>query len=209
MDDFSSDNSSSGPRLYGVVDVLRPDRVAGWVIDRSNPRLAATIEVQREGKLVGTVTANRLRKDLERQSVGTGEYGFSFAFEPPLDKGMEFTVAIHAVSTDGTRLPLATAAKAAATVSPEQRALVSILSDISDLRCEIRDLHIEISSSSEHQQALSERIELVQLRLESKMRFADIPPRRDSRWSIGLITAAFVIATCSIITAIFSLVFAG
>ena len=79
------------PRLYGVVDVLRADRVAGWVIDRTDAARCATVELRREGRLIGTMTANRPRKDLERQAVGTGSYGFAFTFDPPLEEGMEFT----------------------------------------------------------------------------------------------------------------------
>ena len=29
-----------GPRLYGVVDVVKGNRIAGWVIDRRDPRAA-------------------------------------------------------------------------------------------------------------------------------------------------------------------------
>lgn len=32
------------PRLYGVIDVLRADRVAGWVIDRTDAARCATVE---------------------------------------------------------------------------------------------------------------------------------------------------------------------
>lgn len=70
-------SATKEPRLYGVVDILRSDRVAGWVIDRTDPALCATVELRREGRLVATATASRPRKDLERQAVGTGAYGFS------------------------------------------------------------------------------------------------------------------------------------
>lgn len=33
-----------GPRLYGVVDVVKGNRIAGWVIDRRDPRAAVEVE---------------------------------------------------------------------------------------------------------------------------------------------------------------------
>ena len=89
-------------RLYGVIDLLRSDRVGGWVIDRTDPRRTAMVDVLREGRVVGRVTADRPRKDLERQAVGTGNYGFSFTLDPPLEEGMEFTITVIARSHDGS-----------------------------------------------------------------------------------------------------------
>ena len=36
---------SKEPRLYGVIDLLRSDRVAGWVIDRTDPSRTAMVDV--------------------------------------------------------------------------------------------------------------------------------------------------------------------
>lgn len=72
-----------GPRLYGVMDVLRLDRVAGWAIDRTDAAAALEIEIRREGRPVATVRADRLRKDLERGGLGTGRYGFTCTLRAP------------------------------------------------------------------------------------------------------------------------------
>ena len=90
-----------GPRLHGVVDVIRPDRIAGWAIDRADSHAALEIDIRREGRVVATVRANRFRKDLERGSVGTGRYGFSCELTPPLEPGFEFTVTGMARTADG------------------------------------------------------------------------------------------------------------
>ena len=66
-----------GPRVYGVVDVVRPDRIAGWAIDRADSAAAVDVDIRREGRLVATVRADRPRRDLEKGGVGTGRYGFA------------------------------------------------------------------------------------------------------------------------------------
>ena len=76
------------------MDVIRPDRIAGWAIDRADSQAALEIDVRREGRLVATVRADRFRKDLERGSVGTGRYGFACELTPPLEPGFEFTVSV-------------------------------------------------------------------------------------------------------------------
>ena len=50
-----------GPRIYGVIDVLRADRVAGWAIDRSDAAAALDIDILRDGRVIRTVRADRHR----------------------------------------------------------------------------------------------------------------------------------------------------
>ena len=109
-----------GPRLYGVVDVVRPDRIAGWAIDRADSQAVLEIDVRREGRLVATVRADRFRKDLERGSVGTGRYGFACELAPPLEPGFEFTVSATARTADGVSCELKRVGPAAA-ADPERR----------------------------------------------------------------------------------------
>lgn len=174
------------PRLYGVVDVLRPDRIAGWVIDRTDAARCATVEVRREGRLVGTVAANRPRRDLERQAVGTGCYGFVFTFDPPLEEGMEFTAAVLARSHDGVEMPLQLAAGAAKSVSPEKKALGRILAELTELRAEMASLHQEQAAAEKGRAAFQERLELVQLRLESAVSGWDAPQVGTPKWLTGV-----------------------
>ena len=81
------------PLLYGVVDVLRADRVAGWVIDRTDPARNATVEIRREGMMFACDMASdeRVAKVVEKLL----EYGvisfwflshpYSFRLSPPLN----------------------------------------------------------------------------------------------------------------------------
>lgn len=64
IDTVTSPPMDSGSRLYGVVDVLRPDRAAGWAVDRSGASAAPDVEIRREGRRVATLRADRLPPDL-------------------------------------------------------------------------------------------------------------------------------------------------
>lgn len=193
------------PRLYGVIDVLRADRVAGWVIDRTDAARCATVELRREGRLVGTTTANRPRKDLERQAVGTGAYGFAFAFDPPLEEGMDFTVAVTAKSHDGVSLPLHPVGGAAKPVSPERKALGLILAELADLRDQIAGLRAEAASAEGDRARFQDRLELVQLRLESGISAVDAPAGRAPGWLAGVALSGAVIAVGSLAIGLVSL----
>ena len=197
--------ASREPRLYGVIDVLRPDRVAGWVIDRTDAARCANVEIRREGRVVGTVAANRPRKDLERQAVGTGSYGFAFPFDPPLEEGMEFTVTVTARSHDGAELPLQPAASAAKSVSPERKALGRILSDLADLRADLTRLRQEAASAEENRARFHERLELVQLRLERGIAAAEAPQGASPRWLTAVAVTGAVLAAGSLAVGLFSL----
>lgn len=192
--------TSRGPRLYGVIDVLRPDRVAGWVIDRTDAARCATVEIRREGRLIGTAAANRPRKDLERQELGTGSYGFAFAFEPPLEEGMEFTVAVNARSHDGVCVPLQPAAAAARSVSAEKRVLGRLLSATADLKADLEALRQAVSASEEGHAEQWQRLELVQLRLESAIAAFDTPPQGPPRWlsAVAILGAAIALVSLGV-----------
>lgn len=193
------------PRLHGVVDVLRADRVAGWVIDRTDAARCASVEIRREGRLAGTVTADRPRRDLERQAVGTGAYGFAFAFDPPLEEGMEFTVAVTARSHDGVELALPPAAGAAKSMSAEKRALGRILAELSALRQDIASLRHEATQADTARARFQERLEIVQLRLEAGMSTLGTTGGGSPGWLAGVAVAGAVIAVGSLAVGLLSL----
>lgn len=195
---------SKEPRLYGVIDVLRPDRVAGWVIDRTDPASSATIDVLLEGRVIGSVTANRPRKDLERQAVGTGCYGFAFALDPPLEEGMEFTVAVVARSHDGVELPLQPAGRAASAISAEKKALRRILAELTALRTDMERLRQELVAAEAGREATQERLELVQLRLERGISEVDGSTQGSPAWLAAVAVVGAVLAVGSLAVGLFS-----
>lgn len=172
----------AGPRLYGVVDVVRPDRVAGWAIDRRDAGAALEIEVRREGQAIATVKAARPRRDLEKAGVGTGRYGFSCELDPPLEPGFEFTIAVTARAADGTTEPLRR--PAARACDPDRRLAERIFEEVRRpaATAEVRDA--------------VERIEVAQARIEAALAALDAPgppaPARSLRLLVGVALALAV-----------------
>jgi hypothetical protein len=155
-----------GPRVYGVIDVLRADRVAGWAIDRGDSAAAVEIEVHREGRRVASLRADRHRRDLETGGVGTGSYGFLAELSPPLEPGFGFTVSVVARAADGTKAVLKRAGTAAAELSPDRRLLERVFEEQLRLR---RDPLPGAGAEAERLRAAVERIEVVQARLEAAL----------------------------------------
>jgi hypothetical protein len=183
----------AGQSLYGVIDVLRPDRIAGWVIDRRNARAAMDVEIRREGRLIATVKAARPRRDLEKAGVGTGRYGFALELDPPLEPGFEFTLAATAHAADGTVEPLRRAAR----VEPEpgRRLIERIFEEVRRGAAEPADIR-----------ALAERIEIAQARIEATLAAIEAPaappPQRGLRLLVGI---ALALATASLATGVASM----
>jgi autotransporter passenger strand-loop-strand repeat protein len=65
-------------RLLGCLDAASRDLVAGWARNEAIPDRPVLLEVLDNGKIVGTVLANRYREDLERAGIGEGRHGFQF-----------------------------------------------------------------------------------------------------------------------------------
>lgn len=127
-------SAETGPRLYGVFDIARPDRVAGWAIDRASAAAAVEVLIHREGQLIATVTADRHRADLAKGGVGTGNYGFSVEITPPMEPGFEFTLTVTARSADGTTGDLKRTGGKSAPVTPEQRVIERLFEEVQRLR---------------------------------------------------------------------------
>lgn len=159
-----------GPRLYGVVDAVKPDRIAGWVIDRRDSRAALDVEVRREGRLVATVKAARPRRDLEKAGVGTGCYGFACEIDPPIEPGFEFTLTVTARAADGTAEPLRR--PVSQTGGPDRRLLERVFEEIRGA-----------ADPAALREAV-QRIELAQARIEAAL--AAIEPPAPPPVSTGL-----------------------
>jgi hypothetical protein len=186
-----------GPRLYGVFDVARPDRVAGWAIDRADARASVLIELLREGRPVATVRADRHRPDLVKGGVGGGDYGFSIPLDPPLEPGFEFTLTAFARAADGTRIALRRGTKNRAGLEP--RVVERIFEAVTAERVDA-----PLGPEVERLTTLIERIETLQHRLEAALSKApETPPSgRDLR---GILYATLAIALGALGTGLYSL----
>lgn len=154
--------TDSGPRLYGVVDVLRTDRIAGWAIDRTDASVALDVEIQREGRTVAVVRADRPRADLVKTGVGTGRYGFVCDLDPPLEPGFEFTMAAVARAADGVSLELRRSGSRGGRGDPERRLVERLYEEVKAVRA-AQEAPVEALL------ALVERLEITQARLEAAL----------------------------------------
>ena len=158
-----------GPRVYGVIDVLRPSRIAGWAIDRADSAAAVSIEIRREGAVVATVRADRHRRDLERGGVGTGRYGFVCELNPPLQPGFEFTVSATARTADGAACELRRAGAVDDEASAERRLMERIFALVSRVPDEAAGRQDKLKDAID-------RLELVQARIEAALAAVEPPP---------------------------------
>jgi hypothetical protein len=153
-------------RIHGALDMLRPDRIGGWAIDRDNRGAALEVDVFREGRRVATLRADRPRKDLARGEDGSGNHGFAVALDPPLEPGFEFTVTAVARASDGASSELRRAGAGGA-ATPEQRILERLFGEVRQLRQEPRDA----AGLAETLQ----RLEITQARIEATLAAIEVP----------------------------------
>lgn len=198
-----------GPRVYGYFDLVRPDRVAGWAIDRASSAAAVDVEIHREGRLVATVRADRHRPDLEKGGVGSGDYGFVADIAPPLEPGFEFTLTAVARAADGTRGDLRRGGGKSGPVSPEQRVIERLFEEV--LR--IGQLQARAAKTpADGLDRLAEmvgRVELVQIRLEAALARVEPVGTKASHGGLrGILFTTLAIALGSLGVGLYSLLLA-
>ncbi|MFO1208719.1 MAG: hypothetical protein U1E40_05775 [Amaricoccus sp.] len=182
-----------GTRVLGAVDLLRPDRVGGWAIDRVNRAGTLEVDVFREGRRVGTVRADRPRKDLAGADGTAGNHGFAFALEPPLEAGFEFTVSAVARAADGTVAELRRAGADAATA--ERRLLERLFEELVRLRRE------PVAGNADAIQ----RVELAQARIEAALAAIERPAPAPAGGLRAIAVAALAIGSLSLALGIVSM----
>lgn len=199
-----------GPRIWGVIDVLRKGRVAGWVIDRSDSSAVVEVDIHYEGRLIKTVKSDRHRPDLVKGGVGTGNYGFSAELDKPIDPDFAFTVTATARTADGVSAGLKRVGAAVDGSGPETRMVRRIFEEIIALRREV-ELQGSVATIRELTEAagrlhpMIERIDLAQVRLNAAVADVEKPvndPARSLRYLVG---AALGVAFISLGIGIYSL----
>lgn len=95
------------PEVQGFIERMEPTRVSGWAWDRTAPGCALEIEIQVDGRAVGTTKADRFRQDLKDGRIGDGCHAFQvFLDEPlPIPEPHRISAWAHA-GVDGTAVPL-------------------------------------------------------------------------------------------------------
>jgi hypothetical protein len=197
--DDRRDQSQAAPeaasRLYGVIDVLRSNRIAGWAIDRSDPQAALDIEILRDGRPVATVRAERPRRDLETRGLGTGRYGFSAAIEPPVEPGFEFMIEAVARAPDGERTELKRAGAAAAGEDPARRLLEGVYLRLGAVE---RAAGTGPAGEAERIRDLLARIEVCQGRLERRLDEVAPLPGASGRGLLALVALSLALGSGSL-----------
>jgi hypothetical protein len=200
--------ATAGPRIQGAIDVLRPDRIAGWAVDRADPARPVLVELRREGRLVARIAADRSRPDLARGGLGSGAAGFRAEIEPPLEPGFEFTLTATAVAPDGTRAELRRVGAAAPAPDPARRLLERLHADMGRLAAAQAAAAEAGPTDTRLTEALA-RIELAQARIDARLadleaRAAEGPARGDG--GVRLIAAAaLAVALVSLAAGLWSL----
>lgn len=156
-------------RVFGVIDLVRPNRVAGWAVDRANSAVSVQVDIHRDGRLVQTVTADRHRPDLAKGGIGSGHYGFAAEIDPPLDPGFEFTLAATARAADGSRAALKSVVPVENAPSLDTRLLQAIHLATQALMHRPLPARLPVDPMIERLADMIARIEVMQARIEACM----------------------------------------
>jgi hypothetical protein len=87
-------------RLMWVVDVLAPNRLAGWAYHPESPHAHIEIVIQLRGELIAQQKAERLRPDLQKSRIGHGDHGFDIEISPHIAAADLPDLVITAVGAD-------------------------------------------------------------------------------------------------------------
>lgn len=207
--DTALPDDAIGPRLWGVVDVVRKTRVAGWAIDRTDSDAAVEIDISYEGRPIRTVVANRLRADLVKGGVGTGKYGFVAELDAPLDPDFAFSVTATARAADGVTAELKRVGAAGDTSPPETRLMRRIFGEVRALReaeppAPVPDAAFLAAAARLNRSV--QAIELAQVRIEAHL--ASVASAQPPQGSSGLrimVAVAVVVSLGSLALGIASL----
>jgi hypothetical protein len=92
--------------VTGLVEVLRPFQVRGWLFDQTDPDTRLRVQVRVDGQLVGSAAADLFRQDLADAKVGDGHHAFvvNVSGVLPLDNPERIT--LESVEADGSFEPV-------------------------------------------------------------------------------------------------------
>ncbi|WP_222869332.1 hypothetical protein ROLI_001230 [Roseobacter fucihabitans] len=165
--------SDSEERVNGIVDRPAAGRIAGWAIDRADPAAHVVVDIYFEEALIGQVPATDYRKDLQRNGIGTGRYGFKFDLPDGINPEMSFAIKAVARTKDNTFASLRGTGRMVPSEDPKVRMSQRAYLHTCTLRQEFLQLSrkldavVQDAKSTKGDSDILERIELVQARLES------------------------------------------
>jgi hypothetical protein len=97
----------SGPSIVGYIDRIDGARISGWAWDRTQPNLTIDVEIRIGDRVVATVRADRLRKDLARSGTGNGYHAFEAVLPQPVaDSERSLVTALARADAQSDPVPL-------------------------------------------------------------------------------------------------------
>jgi SAM-dependent methyltransferase len=87
-------------KLEGLVDLIQPDRIDGWVMDSSCPGRRVYVDIFVDHILYARVLANLFRPDLLAAGKGDGYCAFVYSFPGALCNGAERLISVRLADTD-------------------------------------------------------------------------------------------------------------
>lgn len=192
----ASHRSDTEGRVNGIVDRPTAGRIAGWAIDRADPNSHVVVDIYFEGVLLGQVPATDYRKDLEKNGIGTGKYGFKFDLGTDIDADMSFAITAVARTQDAASASLRNTGRMAQSEDPAirlaQRAYLktcAVQQAMGQLSRKVED-QSESETTNQATANTLERIELVQARLETLLSACDTyQPAQQSaglKWAVAI-----------------------
>ena len=73
--------ASNTPAYIGLVELIAPGRIEGWVIDRHDLGRHLRVIAKAGGQVLGSAICDLYREHLHKSGAGDGRYGFQIAFE--------------------------------------------------------------------------------------------------------------------------------
>lgn len=181
-------------RIYGVVDLLRANRIAGWAVDRSDSAAAVSVEIWREGSRMAVVRADRLRPDLVKGGVGSGHYGFVADIDPPIEPGFEFTVIAKARGADGAAVVLGRNTSAGEKAGAERRLAERLFEEVLNVRADVAALTGRDSCAEEigRLRVVLDQIEVVQARIDASAASLGVAPVSETRAGLRIVAGVAI-----------------
>jgi GT2 family glycosyltransferase len=87
------DGEASG--IYCHIDLLGPEGLHGWALDRQNPAVSVLLDIVVDGEEIGQVLCDGIRPDVEAAQIGPSHVGLSFPLPDWLADGQPHDLAIR------------------------------------------------------------------------------------------------------------------
>lgn len=79
----------------GFFGGMGDDVLFGWAMNKEDVDHAVSVSIYDSDVLLGTVKADKPRKDLRDQNIGTGNYGFDFPIPSHIRDGKPHTIHVR------------------------------------------------------------------------------------------------------------------